>query len=75
MGRSWPCARPCRKAPSAAGVYVPVGGGAIVELAADVGSARGNLWMRGGLNGAGVFRSSHILRRSERTEESPPVWS
>ena len=59
--RSW------KKAPSAVGVYVPGGRDAIAafKFASD---GTGNLSMRGGLNGAGVFCSSHNLRRSERTE-------
>jgi len=66
MEMSWPCVRSWKKAPSAVEVYVPGGGDAIAafKFASD---GTGNLWMRGGLNGAGVFRSSHILRRRGRS--------
>lgn len=50
MGRSWPCARSCKKAPLGVGVYVPGGGSAIVALESDDAFTRGNLWIRGGLN-------------------------
>jgi len=54
--RSW------KKAPSAVGAYVPGSRDAIAafKFASD---GTGNF-----LNGAGVFCSSHNLRRSERTE-------
>ena len=67
MERSWPCVRSWKTAPAAVGVYVPGGGDAIAEFkfASD---GTGNLSMWGGLNGAGVFRSSLILCRSERME-------